>query len=178
MVSNLVYLAKKHLKEHNWAKAIEYFEQYMNQINYQCDDGIYVSYAKCLRIVGETERAKKVLTEGRTLHPGSENILRELFNLYDILGDWKAAENAANTLIEMNPNQANYHFLLGRVYAFLSEDKRAEQVFKTGLKYKHKMPFDSLIRIVQQSITDNTAKVSSQYIFTMGRNNLGGFIHF
>src|SRR5690625_507392 len=119
--AKLLSLAEKYQKEYKWDKAINYFAQYMNEYSNLCNDDIYVSYAKCLRVIGHTNKAKELLMEGRTLHPQSERIVRELHNLYDSLGDWDSAETVANILIEMNPEQANYHFRLGRTYAYLNE---------------------------------------------------------
>src|SRR5690625_3007033 len=128
MESNLLSSAKQYQKEHKWDKAIDCYEEYIKKSNRKLNDDTYVSYAKCLRVVGRGDYAEKLLMDGRNLHPQSERIVRELHNLYDSLGDWNSAKAVANTLVEMNPKQANYHFRLGRTYAYLNEFQKAKKV--------------------------------------------------
>lgn len=177
MESNLLSSAKQYQKAHKWDKAIDCYEEYIKKSNRKLNDDTYVSYAKCLRVVGRGDHAEKLLMDGRNLHPQSERIVRELHNLYDSLGDWNSAKAVANTLVEMDPKQANYHFRLGRTYAYLNEFQKAKKVYKTGLKYKHEMSLEKLIEKIQKGFTDNPSEVSSEYIFINGRNNLGAFIH-
>lgn len=177
MALNLLTVAKRHQKERKWNKAVDYFEQYMNKSNDTPDDSVYISYANCLRVVGNTNRAEEVLQKGRRVHSKGDRILLEFHNLYDALGDWDAAKSIAETLIERDPLQANYHFRLGRTYSFLNNYKEAEKVYKTGLQHQHKIPFDQLIEKVQRGFTNQPADVSSKYVFINGRNNLGAIIH-
>lgn len=177
MESNLLTLAKQYQKEHKWDKAIECYRQYMNNNVDNCTDAVYTSYSKCLRVAGQMPRAKEMLMKGNELYPQSEKILNEFFALYDVLGDWNAARSIANSLIEVNPEKADYYFKLGRSYASLRETKKAEQVYETGLTYLHGLSFNSLIEKIQKGFTDHPGDVTSEYLFINGKNNFGAMIH-
>ncbi len=178
MKSNLLESAKKFQKERKWDLAIDYFQQYLDENNGKSIADTYVSYAKCLRIKGHTNKAEEILDKGRDLHPNSERILLELHNLYDSLGDWNSAELIARTLVDMNPKEANYYFRLGRSYAYLNNDKMAKDVYKQGLKHKHNLPFEDLISQIEKGFPDEGSDIFTDYVFINGKNNLGGFIHY
>ncbi|WP_096437958.1 cell division protein ZapB [Alteribacter populi] len=177
MESNLLSLAQKYQREHEWRKAIDCYKQYINEKTGVCEDTVYAAYARSLRIIGQTSLAKATLVEAKKQHPHSETILLEFHNLYDFLGDWNAAKTVANSLIKMSPKKADYHLRLGRTYSFLSEYKKAKKAYRTALELKHQLPLDSLIENIQRSFAENPNEVSSKYIFIDGKNNLGAFVH-
>ncbi|MCT8140009.1 phosphotransferase [Anaerobacillus sp. CMMVII] len=177
MTEQLLVLAKKHQDEHKWQKAIECFEQYLEENRESCSDTVYVSYARSLRIVGQTTLVKEVLDEGQKRFPTSEHILVELYKLYDFLGEWDAAKDVAMKLLKRNPKQADYHFRLGRSYSFLLNNKKAKKSYQTALEYKHNLPFSELVQTIQRGFTDNFNTVTSSYVFIDGKNNLGAFVH-
>lgn len=92
MESGLLNVARQYEKGRQWQKAIKYYEVFLRENESGIEDITYVSYAKCLRIIGNTKLAKRVLTEGLLLYPKSEQILLEFHNLYDYLGDWESAK--------------------------------------------------------------------------------------
>lgn len=176
LVSDALTLAKKHQKNHEWQKAIDYYAQYMNH-NKEADDTIYVSYAKCLRFAGKFDQAEQLLADGRAIHPNSEPILKELNMVYDNLYNWEAAKDIAEALIELNAEQSDHYFRLGKAYAFLNDNKNAKQTYLTGLKYKHETSFEQLIEQVKQGFKENENDFSTEYVFIDGKNNYGSFIH-
>jgi tetratricopeptide (TPR) repeat protein len=177
MQPELLNLAKKYEKQRNWKKAVECYNHYIEESGNSCEGSVYVSHARCLRLAGHTNLARESLLKGRKLHPNSERILLELHNLYDFLGDWVSGKNAAQSLIHLNPKQADYHFRLGRSYSFLMHYKKAKKAFKEGLQYKHGRPLNEVMREIQLSFSENPEEVRSKYIFIDGKNNLGAFIH-
>src|SRR5690625_2268737 len=110
MDSDILNSAKIYQKNHEWGKAVDCYEQYMEEKNGDCDDDTYVSYAKCLRLIGKTRQEEKELSKGKERHPQNERLLCEFYNLYDSLGEWESAKSVANSLVKMNPKQANYYF--------------------------------------------------------------------
>jgi len=177
LVENLLTLAKKSQKEHQWEKAIEYFNQYIKENNDTAEDSVYTAYARCTRIVGRTDAAKKILVEGQRHHPKSERILLEYHNLYDALGEWESALHVAKSLIKKNPKHADYHFRLGRSYSFLFKNKKAKKAYYEALELTHHIPFEQLIEKIQSRFAEDTSDVRSTYVFIDGKNNLGAFIH-
>lgn len=177
MESNLLTSAKHYQKKRRWEKAIAYYSQYMDESNEQLDDTIYVSYAKCLRYANYTNHAQALLMDGKSLYPDSERILQELYVLYDFLSNWEFARTTANELIELNPEQADHYFRLGKAYAYLLDYKKAEETYLSGLKYKHGMSFAQLIEQIKRGFTNYPAAFSSDYVFINGKNNFGAFIH-
>lgn len=177
MEKNLLTLAVNYQKERNWNKAIECFDQYIQENKSACADTVYTSYARSLRIVGKTALAKEMLAEGKKRHPKSERLLLEFHNLYDFLGEWESAKNVAENLIKMNPEKADYHLRLGRTYSFQSNHKKAKKAYQTALEYKHRLPFEELTARIQQGFAETPANVSSKYVFIDGKNNFGALIH-
>lgn len=176
METDLWSAAKKYQESHKWEKAIAYYERYRRE-NKHSDDTFYVSFAKCLRLAGRTYQAKKLLTEVETLYPNSEGIFQELYALYKISGEWHNAKSVAETLVELNPQQENYYFQLGRASAFLKDYTNAKQVYMAGLKHKHNMSYKHLIEKVKRGFTTGPADFSSEYVYINGKNNLGAIIH-
>lgn len=177
MESHLLQAAKRYQKEHKWEKAIDSFEKYINEYEGNCADTVYTSYAKCLRVIGNTNHAEEVLERSQEFHPQSERVLLEFYNIYDSLADWNAALSVVYRLIEINPEEAGYHFRLGKTYASKLDYNKAEQAYQTGLKWKHGLSFEELITKIKEGFTDTPDDFSSQYIFINGKNNLGAFTH-
>ncbi len=177
MESNLFIQAQQYQREHNWHKAIACYEQLLNENKALCEDSVFVSYAKSLRINSQTKMAKDILIKGIKQHPRSEKILLEFLNLYDFLGDWVAANNVSKTLVKLRPTHAEYHFKLGRTYSFLLNPNKAKTAFQNGLQYTHQLPFEKIIEKIQRGFAEVPSDVKSTYIFVDGKNNLGGFIH-
>jgi len=177
MEANLLTLANDYQNQREWEKAIECYEQYIEE-NANCTETTYVSYAKCLRFVGLTNQAKNILLEANKIYPQSEQVLVELLNLYDHLGDWKATKSITNTLLEISPKNSNYYFKLGRAYSYLRNKKGAKQAYKAGLMYRHGMSIKELIKKVQSGfIGQSDEMIMSKYVFMGGRNNLGAIHH-
>lgn len=176
MNSNVLTLAKQYQKQHKWQKAVECFEQYMRENN-GCTDEVYASYARCLRLIGQIDHANKILNEGCSLYPQNEKILTEFFRLYDHLGYWEEAKFAANDLTEINPQNGEHYLKLGRANSWLLNKKQAEQAYKKGLEYKHGLSFEALKEKIQRGFTKDLSKVTTEYIYINGKNNLGAFIH-
>lgn len=177
MDADLLSAAKTHEKNREYTKAVNCFEQYMKVHKDTSDDTVYVSYGKCLRLIGETNRAKETLRKGNELYPDSEPILKELSSLYEVLGDWKAAKTCAEVLIKINPNQANHHIRLGGIYSQLKTYSEAKEAYKNALIYSHGLTMEILIEKIQRGFTENPADVSTRYVHIGGMNNLGAFIH-
>lgn len=168
--------AKQYQKQRKWDKAVEYYAQCMNdQANLA--DSTYVSYAKCLRMIDQTKQAKEILQEGYSLYPKSEKVLVELFYLYEHLRSWENARSAASALIDVNPQKGEHYFKLGRAYAYLFNEEQAKQAYRTGLIYRHELPFENLIEKIKTGFTDDVKMVTTEYVFSGGKNNLGAFLH-
>lgn len=177
MTSDLLASAKAFQKKHKWEKAVECYSQYMTERNEQMEDTIYVSYARCLRYAGYGNHAGKVLTKGKKLYPASNPILEEMFILYDFLFEWSSAKAVANELIELNPEQGEHYFRLGKAYAYLKEYNHAREVYLSGLKLKHEMSSEQLMEKIKRGFTDKPDDYSSKYVYINGKNNYGAFIH-
>ena len=173
----LLTQAQQFQREHKWQNAIDCYKQYLHENREKCEDTVFVSYARSLRIISQTNAAKEVLKKGMKQHPNSEPVLLEFYHLYDFLGDWISANNVAKTLVNWQPQLADYHFYLGRTYSFLSNRKKAKTAYKNGLECKHQIPFNKLVKNIQSGFAENTSDVKSNYIYVDGKNNLGGFIH-
>lgn len=176
MNSNELKLAKQYEKKGECKKAVECFEQYMSE-NSSRTESVYVSYARCLRLTGQLNEAKMILQDGFSHYPQSENILAEFFRLYDHLGDWKDAKSIAEDLIELNPQEGENYIKLGKAYSWLNKKKQAEETYKTGLEYKHGIPFDDLKKKIQRNFTNHSNEIKTKYLYLGGKNNLGTFLH-
>lgn len=176
-MSTLLKSAKKHQKKRDWTKAVQYYQQYFEENPEDIEDDVYVGYAKCLRVLGNTNHAEELLHSGRIKYPKSERILKELNNLYDVLGNWEKAKQISQDLIELNPLESNSYFRLGRSYSALNENEKAKESYLKGLECKHNMDLNKLIEKIQSSFTDYPSEVSTEYLFIAGKNNYGAFIH-
>lgn len=176
MKKDLLTLAEQYQKNHKWKDAIECYEQYMNA-NADSADIVYRSYAKCLRMAGKTNQAMEILRKAIDLYPQNELILVEFLKLYDLLGDWEAIKSVAASLIDFNPEHADYYFELGRAYAYLRNKKQAEQSYKTGLTYKHGLSYENLVEKIKKGFTDQPNDFASSYVFWGGKSNFGAIIH-
>lgn len=176
MEAGLWGVAKKYQDCPEWEKDIAYYERYRRE-NEHNDDTFYVSYAKCLRHAGRIYQAKELLMEGETLYPNSERIFQELYALYKISSEWHNAKSVAEALIELNPQQENYYFQLGRAYAFLKDYTNAKNVYMSRLKHKHNTSYKHLMEKIKRGFTTNPADFSSEYVYIDGKNNFGAIIH-
>lgn len=169
--------AQNLIKERKWKEAIESFALHIKEQGGPYSDDIYASYARSLRITGNTDSALEILEEGRNHHPESERILREYHLLYDYLGQWEAARRIAKRLIRLHPQNAEYQFLLGRSESFLSNRTKAKKAYRRALSLRHDSSFEEVTFRVQQGFAENPAEVKSRYVYIDGKNNLGAFIH-
>lgn len=169
--------AKKHQKQREWKKAINYFEQYIKKSNEDCNADIYISYAICLSRLGNTTHAKEILLKGQNLHPTNEDLLIELFNLYNTVSDHVNAINIAKTLVQLNPRNSDNHFMLGRSYSQRKSFEQAKTSFMNGLEYHHEMSIEDLKTEIQSGFMESKDEVSTEYIFLGGRSNFGSFLH-
>lgn len=176
ILMDILASANKYVEQHDWKKAIEYFNLYMKD-HTDYSDITYASFAKCLRNDGQLNHAENTLNEGHLIHPQSEKILQELFRLYNHLGSWKKAKSVAESLIELNPKKGAYFFKLGQVHSWLFNLEEAERNYRIGLECKHGIPFNQLIENIQSGLTEDTNQVTTTYKYVSGKNNLGVFLH-
>lgn len=176
-MSELLKLAKAHQKKQEWKEAVHDFEQYIQENEGDCNDGVYVSCAKCHSRLGETDRAKAVLKKGERLHPKSERILGELYQLYYSLYDKEHALSYAQSLVDLNPEKAGHHFNLGKAYELVNQTEEAKNSYRTGLECKHGLTIKELMKIVQSGFAKNPESVTTEYVFIKGKNNYGSFLH-
>lgn len=177
MEKNMLEKAKKYQKQKEWTKAVECYEVYLNESNKEISDKIYANYAKALKFTGYTRKAKQILLERLKGNQDSEHLLLELYRLYDSLNKWKEANIVAKQLVEINPKQANYYFFLGRTYAYLNSYEDGKQAYSIGLEYQHNMSLKKLFIEIRTPFSQDSENINSEYVFTSGRNNLGGIIH-
>jgi len=176
-MSDLLKLAENYQQEHNWSKAVYYFDQYMKDNKQNCSADVYIAYAKCLRFLGEVCQAEELLGKGRTLYSKNEKILEELIHIYAATSNYDKEISVAKALIQLKPKKASYYFRLGKAYASAADFKEAERNYIIGLEHKHKMTIEELIEKIQSGFAENTEEVTSKYHFISGRSNYGSFIH-
>src|SRR5690625_2934711 len=136
-MSIILKKAKEYQRNRDWYKAVQVYQQYIDNNTGTIEDQVYVDYAKCLRVLGKTDEVKKILQDGSNSHPRSERILREYYNLYDFFSEWDNAKLVAYKLIELSPKQANYYFWLGRAYSGLNNNVSARESYKKCLETKN-----------------------------------------
>lgn len=176
-MENTLNKAKHHQKRKEWDDAIFYYDKIITDSTNKVQDNIYVDYAKCLKAVGKTNQAEKVLIEAKSIHTNRYKILEELYSIYDSLEEWDEALIVAKELIKQNSKKAENYFLLGRAYAVLKDKENASNNYKKGLEHKHNMKMEKLIKKIQLGFADNPSEVTTDYTSIDGFNNYGAFIH-
>jgi len=171
---NYLETLSEYNKHKRWKDAVHLCKPYKNQI--QSED-YYMLYSNALINLGHLIEAEKVLSDSKDYYPDSEKIRNKLLIMYDTAGSWKKAEDVAVELIQINPNNANYYFKLGRVYSYLNEINKAESIFKQGLEIQHHLSIDEILDNIKRAITSNTNEFHSEYRFIGGKTNLGAFVH-
>lgn len=76
------------------------------------------SQVKRLLEAGETEAEKTILDRETTAAEENEEILQQLYSIYKKRHEWREAKKSAEKLVELNPQKANYYFLLGQSTCF------------------------------------------------------------
>lgn len=135
------------------------------------------SQVKRLLEAGETEAAKTILDGETTAAEENEEILQQLYSIYKKRHEWREAKKSAEKLVELNPQKANYYFLLGRAHAFLKEDISAKEAYIAGLQKRHEMSFAKLMNEVTKSFASSADEFSSDYMYIKGKNNFGALFH-
>lgn len=174
--AELLLLVSPFKKQDESRKALAYFEAFIVD-NQKYMDITYTNYARHLRLSGNINRAKKILGNGITHYPASEMLLYEFLKLSLAQNDYSSIITISGDLIKVNPNEANYYFELGRALSHIGETDKAKSAFRIGLIRVHHMSTEQLIKKIQQSITSDSAEISSLYTFLGGKNNLGVILH-
>lgn len=177
MNSEFLQAANVYKNKQEYKKAVDCYEAYCREQVAPYEEALYKDYAKCLRLSGETRRAKEVLEEGRGWYPENIAILKESCTVYEVSGDFKAAKVYAETLIHLEPEQSSSYIRLGSIYAQLKETAKVETAYQKALTYQHGMDLDALMYLVRNRVVNNPDQTSSHYVHMGGMNNLGAFIH-
>lgn len=176
-LSKLLSLAQNYRKEREWEKAIECYEQYLQECKDMPPFSVYKNYAQSLIRKGDINRAKEILLKAKEVFPNNERVLIEIYKLYDFIGEWENAKIEVNELITLNPGKSEYYFLLGRIYSFLDSYKEAKNIYKKGIECRHNCSIEEVINRIQCGITNNPTEIKTEYVLSGGRNNYGAFIH-
>lgn len=135
------------------------------------------SRAKRLLEAGQTKEAESILQEEIAAVEENEEMLQELYFVYKKRHEWRKAKTIADRLVELNPQQANYYFQLGRAYAFLKDDTSAKEAYVAGLQKRHEVSFPDLIAEVTQGFTSPADEIFTDYLYIKGKNNFGALFH-
>src|SRR5699024_4501225 len=176
-MSDLLKLAENYQQEHNWSKAVYYFDQYMKDNKQNCSADVYIAYAKCLRFLGEVCQAEELLGKGRTLYSKNEKILEELIHIYAATSNYDKEISVAKALIQLKPKKTSYYFRLGKAYAAAADFKDAERNYIIGLEHKHKMTIEVFNEIILSGFAESTEEVTSKYHGIARKSNYGSYIH-
>src|SRR5699024_5425889 len=170
-------LAQNYRKEREWEKAIECYEQYLQECKDVSSFSVYKNYAQSLIRKGDINQAKEILLKAKEVFPNNERVLIEIYKLYDFIGEWESAKIEVNELITLNPNKSEYYFLLGRIYSFLDSYKEAKNIYKKGIERRHGCSIEEVVKKIQCGITNRTVEINTEYVLSGGRNNYGAFVH-
>lgn len=176
MNNSLLKDAIKYRKQRNWPQAIELYEQYLSEAS-DTNEKPHVSYARCLKMNGQTKDALHILNNAEKQWPNQAAILNEKYHLYAFMNNYKKAKETSYRLIQLNEEHPDFYFKAGRACAVLKHKKEAEECYKKGLEYKHQQPLSEVQHEIEQRLASPTDKITSTYNFYHGKNNYGMFTH-
>lgn len=86
----------------------------------------YVLASSAYRKSKQLDKAKAIISEGRTKYPLEKDLLLELVNMSIEAGDASGAEAALNEAIEKDPKNKQLHYTIGTIYIDLKQNEKAE----------------------------------------------------
>lgn len=175
MTSSDLSEARMYEKRRQWDSAVDQYRKYI--ANCGSDITAYIGYARCLRNIGDTSAAARVLDKLTETHPFDEAVLREQAALYESLMAWGSAKATLQKLSSVNPRKPAYYFRLGRAQVGLRELEGARESYKSGLTYSHTQPYDDIIHTIQNALPASDAPIRTTYSLPGGLDNLGALIH-
>lgn len=178
MINKLLNKAEQYRDKREFKQAVEYYKRYMEEVERYPTDTIYVSYANCLSRLKKINESKQILEEGNQIHPNSVIILKELYNIYYSSHKRDKALLIARSLVNVEANNSENYFLLGKACASLGKAEEARTSYMNGLKYKHNMEEATLIKTVEEGLVKEDSEITSEFIFIAGTSNYGAFIHY
>lgn len=174
-MSNLIKSAKEYQNKQQWEKAIGLYEKYL--LENKGDEEVYLLYAECHMQLRNIPRVKELLLEAKSLFPKNEEILSKITHTYFLLNENHNALINAQELVDMNNTNPRNYFLLGKAYSLTGETDKAKVNFEKGLEHQHHMPFNELLKKIQQGFSENPEEVHTEYVFIKGKNNYGSLLH-
>ena len=116
----------------NWSEGISLFESYLLQV--PDDYGVRMEYAGLLVHEGQLSLAREAFEEVRIGRPEDLELRRNLANVLIIGGEyWSAMEELEGILTEA-PNDVSSAAMLVRVYAWVKDFERAQQIYDRYLR--------------------------------------------
>lgn len=176
-MQELLSKAKNHQRKKEWENAASSFKQYIEKNEGECNDDVFISYAVCLRRLGETTRAKEILLKVQESSPTNDRILKELLNLYNAINDKVNAIDVSIKLVNLNPKKSTNHFKLGESYAQMNKNEEAKTNFLRGLEIHHGLDIEELKNEIRSGFLESEEGFSTDYVFLGGRGNYGAFLH-
>lgn len=102
------------------------------------DDGYYEAYRMqgfCYQFLEEPDKASEAYLKAIDVSPETLSAWDDLWNLFAAQKEFKAAAAAYRQILKKHPKNAYCHLVLGSVYAYDNDNKRALSSFKKALDH-------------------------------------------
>ena len=100
------------------------------------DPGVYQNFANALKMEQDTTNALKIIQNGRIIFPNDIGLMNDEMNIYLNRGQFQDVINKLEEAIKINPNSAEYHFVLGRTYENVGDTANARKNYLSAIEKK------------------------------------------
>lgn len=100
------------------------------------DPGVYQNYANIFKTEKDTNQALTIIQSGRLLFPNDIGLINDEMNIYLTRGQFQLVIDKLKKAIELNPNSAEYHFVLGRTYENIADTSNARINYEMAISLK------------------------------------------
>ena len=116
----------------NWSEGISLFGSYLLQV--PNDHAVRMEYAGLLVHEGQLSRAREAFEEIRLGRPEDLDLRRRLADVLIIGGEYWSAMEELEAILTQDPNDVTSAAMLVRVYAWVKDFERAQQVYDRYLR--------------------------------------------
>ncbi|MEO2161968.1 MAG: tetratricopeptide repeat protein [bacterium] len=116
----------------SWAEGIALFESYLLQV--PNDYGVRMEYAGLLVHEGQLSLAREAFEDVRVGRPEDLDLRRSLANVLIIGGEYWSAMEELEAILTEEPNDVTSAAMLVRVYAWVKDFERAQQIYDRYLR--------------------------------------------